>query len=140
MTTQELEKIHGPLVGRTGKYRPPPYGGSIGVAIICVDHHSQQLVLRPEYGGADVNIDVDAFWKNFSCDPIISTPTPQNSRFQNVVFSPAGNLQTRAGLESLDLLPAKKVIPEHTCSENMKHYDSGWSAYNYCSICDKKET
>ncbi len=30
-----------------------------------------------------------------------------------------------------------KISP-HTCSDNLIRYDSGWSAYNYCKICDQK--
>ncbi len=35
---------------------------------------------------------------------------------------------------------AEYPIPLHTCTDldNKKTYDSGWSRYDYCSICDKK--
>lgn len=29
-------------------------------------------------------------------------------------------------------------LPAHDCNLNVAHYDSGWSAYDYCRICDKK--
>lgn len=35
-------------------------------------------------------------------------------------------------------LPQEATITPHACQDNRKTYDSGWSAYEYCSICDKK--
>lgn len=63
----------------------------------------------------------------------------RSAQASKVVFSSSATLQRREGVKTIAELEAKRLPPAHTCSENMKHYDSGWSAYNYCTICDKKE-
>lgn len=58
-----------------------------------------------------------------------------------------GTIST-ACFEFFDLSPtqsgrfqtARPNISAHDCSANLKTYDSGWSRYDYCSICDKKLT
>ncbi len=30
------------------------------------------------------------------------------------------------------------IPPPHICTDNRKTYDSGWSRYDYCAICDQK--
>ncbi len=34
--------------------------------------------------------------------------------------------------------PPKVEIPAHRCEDNRKTYDSGWSRYDYCALCDLK--
>lgn len=36
--------------------------------------------------------------------------------------------------------PQMAIIPPHDCADpdNLRTYDSGWSRYDYCNICDHK--
>ncbi len=51
----------------------------------------------------------------------------------NVVIQTGGQIQPRQGHSA-----PMGMIPAHDCAQNVAHYDSGWSAFDYCRICDKK--
>lgn len=65
-----------------------------------------------------------------------------HSFMTNFTFNSAGD---DCRLYQLGLIPNLMPSPgvpttPHACADNRKTYDSGWSRYDYCGVCDKKIT
>ncbi len=115
---EELDTKVGGLMGRQGVFSLSS-GAKIHCVITAVDFCSQKIHMQS--GLAESIFSVAEVLTRFTFDPIYGIDLGQT------IFTP-NHVAYKTTL----------ITPPHTCTDNRKTYDSGWSRYDYCSVCDQK--
>lgn len=124
-----FDGVRGVLIGEEVPFKivrltSMPWGMSVMDSIVGLEHDSinLELVAAPVTTFSQLTATPNLYGLSAWLPPLYTAP----------------NARTEDLAEQVSSIPTVATPAPHSCSDNRKTYDSGWSKYDYCAICDTK--